>query len=133
MNDLHATFARPISIFRQAQKIIISTTPNHNFIWDSSPTNDIVSNVAVSGVFQARIAYNKLQNRNQFGADKGDQVNFKIFEGDVRIKLDPTGAAFLDGATRAEFDGGIFEITTSVRPHGLFVPNFYTYFLKKLN
>jgi hypothetical protein len=132
-NDLHATWARPISIFRQAQQVIIATNPAHNFIYDTSPTNDIVANIPVSGVFQARIAYNKQQTRNQFSTDKTEQVNLKMFEGDVRIKLDPTGAAFLEGASRVQFDGSTFEIINSQRPHGLFAPNFYTYFLKKLN
>jgi hypothetical protein len=69
-------------------------------------------------------------------ASKGeaaDQVLLKKEEGLVRIKVDATGAAFLFGTTRVEMDDDIFDMRTSKRPHGLFKPDFYTFFLKKVN
>jgi hypothetical protein len=70
-----------------------------------------------------------------FGIRKlgGDQVNLRKEEGQVRIKLDPTGASYLFDAKRVTFDGEVFTIGTSKRPHGLFTPHFYDFWLQKEN
>lgn len=134
---LHDTFARDIVVYKTAKQIVISTNPNHDFIWESSPTNDVVENIPVSGVFKARIKYANDQDRNQFNtvvAGKGsDQVNIELENGDVRIKLDATGAAFIKDATRVVFDNEVFNVETPARPHGIVRPQFYDFVLKRLN
>lgn len=137
-NLIHDTFSRPISIYRQAQTIVITSNPANNALFQNAPFNDQVQNVAVSGVFNARILYSKkedLQMFTPFGIRKlgGDQVNLQNEQGQVRIKLDPTGASYLFDAKRVEFDGDIFTIRTSKRPHGLFTPYFYDFILQKEN
>lgn len=139
LNAIHDTFARPLVIIRQAQQISVSENPTHNFIFDSGPdntNNTTTTNTPVTGVFNGRILYDKKQVLNFFGSARGnkeDAVVVKLTDGEVRIKLDPTGQAFIAGATRVSFDGTVFEIDTSPRPHGLFITQFYTYRLKRLN
>ena len=137
-NLIHDTFARPISIYRQGQNIIIATNAANNQFFQNAPFNDKVQTVAVSGIFNARVLYSKIEDLEMFtpfGIRKlgGDQVNLQHEQGQVRIKLDPTGASYLFDAKRVEFDGEIFTIRTSQRPHGLFVPNFYDFILQKEN
>lgn len=132
-NNLHATFARPITIFKTAQQVVISTNPAHNFLFQDAPMNDIVQNVIQSGVFPARILYGKREDLTQFAGANNQQPVIRLKEGEARIKLDPTGAAFLQGVDRVTFDNTIFDLTTSQRPHGLFDPNFYTFYLKKIS
>jgi hypothetical protein len=62
-----------------------------------------------------------------------DQIPARLELGMVRIKLDPAGASFISDAKRVQFDNDTFQIMTSKRPHGLFDPKWYTFFLKKLN
>ena len=135
--DLHETFGRPIYIFRQRDEVVISENPDHNFIWSEAPSNTETSYTVVSGLFKARILYGKEQKEQNFASPKAgntdDQNSSRLEMGEVRIKLDPTGAEFLTNAQRVSFDGEIFQIYTSERPHGLFAPKFYTFFLKKLN
>ena len=134
---LHNTLGRDIVMFKNGQQITIATSPEHNFIWEGSPTNDQVQIIPVSGVFKARIKYNTNQNRNQLNSavqGKGsDQVNVEIENGDVRLKLDSTGAAFIKDATRVVLDGDVFNIESPKRPHGLFQPQFFDFTLKRLN
>ena len=137
---IHDTFARPIFIFRQSENIIITTNPSNNSLFSNAPFNDQVQNVAVSGIFNARILYKDMEPLGEyepFGIRKlgGDQVNLRKEEGMVRIKLDPTGASYLFDAQRVQFDGTIFSIRTSKRPHGLFAnpPRFYDFYLQKEN
>lgn len=136
-SNLHDTFGRDITIFKNGQQITIATNPEHNFIWEGSPTNDVVRIIPVSGVFKARIRYSTNQVRNQLNTavqGKGaDQINVEIENGDVRLKLDATGAAFIKDATRVTLDGDVFNIESPKRPHGLFNPQFYDFTLKRLN
>ena len=134
---LHDTFARPIYIFKQRDETIITENPNHNFIWEQAPSNTETKSVIVSGMFTARILYGKEQKEQNFISPKvggaEDQIAARLDMGEVRIKLDATGAAFLGSATRVKFDDEVFQILTSKRPHGLFDPKWYTFFLKKIN
>jgi len=132
--DLHATFARPIAIFKTAKETVISTNPAHNFLFEGAPTNDIVQDVQQSGVFQARILYGKKQeDLLPFAAMRQAQPAIQIEEGEARIKLDATGAAFMADVERVTFDGNIFRVVTAPRPHGLFDPKFRDFYLKRLN
>ncbi len=135
--NIHDTFARPIAMYKNAQQVVISTNPDNNAFFPGAPFNDTIQNVVQSGVFQARIKYMTREDLQFFetsAAGKGsDQNTLKIEAGMVRIKLDPTGSAYLADATRVRFDNDNFEIVTSKRPHGLFTPQFDTYFLKKIN
>lgn len=135
---IHDTYARPISIYRQSENIIISTSVSNNSLFTSAPFNDTVQTVAVSGIFNARVLYNKQEALGMFepfGIRKlgGDQVNIQKEEGMVRIKLDPTGASYLFDAKRVTFDGEVFTIRATKRPHGLFTPHFYDFWLQKEN
>lgn len=135
--NLHKTFARPITIWKSAQQIVITTNPANNYLFESAPFNDTTNIIQVSGVFQARILYNKNEELKNFTTtnrnEASDQINILRQAGDVRIRVDVTGANYLFDAKRVTFDGEIFNVTTSQRPHGLFNPNFYDFFLTKLN
>ena len=136
-NDIHDTWGRPITMFRQNEQIVIAESLDNNYIWDTAPNNTTTQTVILSGVFNARVLYGKDQKLEPFKSislnRSEDQILTSVEAGDVRLKLDPTGAAFINSAKRATLDGFIFEITTSPRPHGLFTPQFFTYYLKKIN
>jgi hypothetical protein len=136
-NNIHATFARPIAIYKTAKQIVINPNPDNNIFFQNAPFNSEVETIQQSGIFQARIKYGTRENLTPFNSIQyrgaSEQNMIRLEEGEVRLKLDPTGAAFLAGAKRVTFDGTIFDVVTSKRPHGLFDPNFETFYLKKLN
>lgn len=136
-NNLHATFARPITIWKTAEQVIISTSADTNYMFAGAPGNSETLIIQQSGVFQARILYGKKQTMDMFNStqwrNSADQNNLWMQEGEARIRLDPTGATFLVGSKNVTMDGTIFEIVTSKRPHGLFNPNFFDFFIKKVN
>lgn len=130
---MHDTFARPIVAFKSATHVTVSTNPNYNPFFNGAPANDVENVYIQSGVFNARIKYNAEQELNLVIGGATDQVNLNKADGVVRIKVDVTGAAYFQDVERAEFDGDLFELFTDKRPHGLFTPDFFTFFLKKLN
>lgn len=136
-NDIQATFGRPIVIFKTAVETVIYSNPNHNFLFDGDvPFNTETEKIVQSGIFLARIKYGSRENLTPFNSvvtnKTEDQNIIRLKEGEVRIKLDPTGSAFLNGCERVTFDGTIFNVETDKRPHGLFEPNFDTFYLKKI-
>jgi len=137
-NNLHATYSRPIVIWKTAQQTIISTNPDTNYMFAGAPGNSETLVVQQSGVFDARILYGKKQDMSIFNTvqwrNSAEQNNLWLQEGEVRLKLDPTGAAFIAGAKSVTFDGTLFEVVTSKRPHSLIgTPNFFDFFLRKEN
>ncbi len=134
--QLHDTFSRPIAMYKKEQEVVINSNPNNNIFFPDSPQSDQVQNIIVSGMFNARIKYLTKEDLQFFAKAPGsseDQITIKLEAGMVRLKLDVTGSQYLFDAKRVVFDEDIFEPVTSKRPHGLFVPDFYTFFLKKIN
>jgi len=135
--NLHATFARPITIYKTAQETVLVENPDNNYLYAAAPFNTTTTKVVQSGVFGVRILYGKRETISPFASSNGTQGGasqniIRLSEGEVRFKLDPTGAAFIQGCERVTCDGTIFNLITDKRPHGLFNPKFETYYLKKV-
>jgi hypothetical protein len=130
-NDLHDTFARDIYIFKDAKNIVMSTNPNFNPIYNqNSSLTTTISKEVQSKVFKARIMYDTDRVEPYVSSPEIDsQLKLKIPDGSVRIKLEKDGYEYIKGAKRLEFDGRRFSIASDVRPHGLFEPTYYTFFL----
>lgn len=136
--NLHQTFGRNIVIYQTALETVISTNASNNFLFDNAPFNSTQQAIIQSGVFLARILYGKKENLTPFGTvqrnNASDQNMIRLEEGEVRVRLDATGAAMLSSCERVTFDGTIFEVETSQRPHLLVgeAPNFFDFYLKKI-
>jgi hypothetical protein len=131
--NLHDTFGRDIIVYKEAQKVIISTDPNYNYLYNTAgaQTNS-VENVPVKKVFKARIRYDTDRSLEYFG-DTDAQV--KVSKPDansmVRIKLKIEDYQYIKDAKRIELDGRMFHVESDPRAHGLFDEvQFYTLFLR---
>lgn len=133
--DLHDTFARPIYYFKEAKKVVLSTTPTFNSIYQQqSAPQKTVTKVVQSGSFNARIQYDTDKSEGSLNDDKIDsQLKIRMPDGYVRIKVDEQGYSHLKNTKRLEFDGRRFSVESDVRPHGLFTPNYYTFYLLPTN
>ena len=130
MQDMHDTFARSIFAYKESQKVIVSTDPNFNYLYNNVKG---VSQIVRKSQFKsllARVLYMDKQTEVNFDADVSSQIKVSHDIGEVRIKLDADGYAYFKDAKRVEIDGRLFFKVTDVRPHGLFRPKFYTYYLR---
>lgn len=130
MQDMHDTFARSIFAYKESQKVIVSTDPNFNYLYNNVKG---VSKIVRKSQFKsllARVLYMDKQTEVNFDADVSSQIKVSHDIGEVRIKLDADGYAYFKDAKRVEIDGRLFFKVTDVRPHGLFRPKFYTYYLR---
>jgi len=134
--DLHDTFGRDIVVYKEAQKVIISTDPNYNHLYNSGgATTPSVKNVPVRKVFKARIKYDNDRTLENFGeADAQVKVSRVDSRSLVRIKLKVEDFEYIKDSKRIEFDGRMFHIASDPRAHGLFdVVQFYTLFLRPID
>ena len=133
--DLHDTFGRDIVVYKEAQKVIISTDPSYNYLYNTaSSANKTIENAPVKKVFKARIRYDTDRSLEYFG-DTDAQV--KVSQPDanslVRIKLKVEDYSYIREAKRVELDGRMFHVESDPRAHGLFdVIQFYTLYLRPI-
>ena len=133
-NDIHDTFARPIYYFKEAKTVVLNTSPSYNPIYgqttNQSPQQRTIKNVVQSGQFSARITYDTDRAESYVTSPEIDsQLKLRLPDGYVRIKVDASGNDIIQKTKRVDFDGRRFSVESDVRPHGLFKPTYYTFFL----
>lgn len=131
MQDIHDTFSRPIYYFKEAKTVVLSTQPSYNPIYQqNSVTQQTFKRITQSGSFNARIQYDTDKSTDQFSSYQvNSQLKLKLPDGYVRIKVDYCGYEQLKSTKRLDFDGRRFSVESDVRPHGLFRPQHFTFYL----
>jgi len=133
--DLHDTFGREIVVYKEAKKVIISTDPSYNHLYNSAgQTTPSVKNVPERKVFKARIRYDTDRTLENFGETDAQIKTTRVDPSSlVRIKLLKEDFNYIKDAKRIELDGRMFHIASDARAHGLFdVVQFFTIFLRPL-
>ena len=137
MTDLHDTFSRDIFIYQTAQKIVISTNPNHNFLYASGPNQTEVQTTVVKGSYRARIWYPNEEELSNLvrsgGSQNSDQVNVEVKDYKVILVVDLTVKNILKSAEKVTFDDTVYQVVSDPRPHGVIGVQFYNIYLKGLN
>jgi len=128
MQDMHDTFARTIYAYKEAQKVIVSTDPNFNYLYNNVKGVSQIVRKTQFEALSARILYVDKNMEEMYNVDSQIKVERDI--GEVRIKLNAEGYAYFKDAKRVEIDGRLFFKVTNVKKHGLFRPKFFTYYLR---
>lgn len=133
------TFARPLTLYLEAQTVTISTDPNWSRFGQSD--QQLLDPAVVPQVYTVTgcVMYGEKQpfgyTTPYGGGAVGDGTQLKIRDADgtVRIKFDASGYALMQGAKRVVLDGFTFDIDTTPRPHGVIgAPDRWTYVLDKV-
>jgi hypothetical protein len=137
MKDLHDTYARDIVIYKTAQKTIVSTNVQHNFLYDSGPYQTETEDVVVSGTYQARIHYPSELKIQQFlragGSKNEDQLQLKRKDYKVKLVVEEDVKNILINCERIEFDGVVYMSEYDPYPHGVIGVQFWNFYLQALN
>ena len=134
MDDLHDTFARNVTVYKDA--VITVSTPNqsYNTIYGNAGATTPITYTPQSSTVSARILYGKNYPEDYF-ADSQSNSQLKIFlpEGKVRMILKAADYSTVSQAKRIEFDSQRFAIDSDFRAHGVFGAQFYTIYLKSVS
>ncbi len=134
--DIHDTFARDITIYKNKKEIFVATNPvfesSYNALYQKlkNPQSTSERNVVTKLVVQARVQYRPVQEESDEGGI-GAQVNVQWGSGELRLKLDETGYKAFKFATKIEIDGVIWRIVTDASRSGLFTPQYYVLYLER--
>ena len=132
IDDIHDTFARPIVVYKEAEKVVIATSNTFNpYYANNGAAAKTITNVPQSQTFQARIYYWRDFQDEKFNKyDLDNQAKIQLDKGTVRLKVNEACYVYIKDAKRIEFDGSRFLIDSSFRKHGLFGVQYYTLYLK---
>ena len=123
-DDLHDTFGRNLVAFKEAQKTILSTNADYNFLYNNvrGDATKTIKNVTQYTTIKARILYEDKQRETLYDAEANAQIKVDRPVGNVRLKVDYEGYLYLKDSKRIELDGRTFVFDSDVRPFGLFSP-----------
>ena len=130
MQDMHDTFARSIFVYKESLKVIISSDPNFNYLYNNVKGVKQTIRKSQFKQIKARISYMDKQTEINLDAEVDSQIKVSQSIGEVRIKIDKEGHDYFKDAKRVEIDGRLFFTVTDVKKHGLFGTNFFTYYLR---
>jgi hypothetical protein len=133
--DLHDTFSREITVYKNAKRIAIASSASFNAIYGNSGATNTSEYQTVSATFSARIYYLKMDEEFFFNssADSDSQNKITIPNGSVKIVVDPQGYLFIKEARKVEFDGISFSIRSNGNPFGLFGNQYYEFMLTPID
>lgn len=129
-----STFFRPLVIYQEAEKTVIVSDPKWNPIdaWNQNDTS--VQNTPVLSTVSGRIFWDKQQEwkyLKPYAGQGTDQAQIKVKDQvtrSCRVKVDQSGYNLLVTAKKVEVDGVMLDPESQPRPHGLFAPDFWTFY-----
>ena len=134
MNDLHDTFARDVSVYKDAVITVSTPSQSYNTIYGNAGATTPISYTPQSSTVSARVLYGRDYSTDFFASSQSDS-QLKIFlpEGQVRMIFKAADYSTVSQAKRIEFDSQKFAINSDFRAHGVFGVKFYTIFLKSVS
>tara|TARA_R100000664_G_scaffold32811_1_gene48400 strand:- start:4347 stop:4814 length:468 start_codon:yes stop_codon:yes gene_type:complete len=133
-DTLHTTFAQTITVYKNAKKTLIASTPKWNSLYGRTNTgsNSSVEYTTISETFSARVYYKQMDKELMSSggdAQAGSQNKVVLPDGSVAIVVKEAGYNYIREARRVEFDGRFFAITSDGKPSGLIDNQFFTFVL----
>tara|TARA_R100000808_G_C2151783_1_gene160943 strand:+ start:1019 stop:1465 length:447 start_codon:yes stop_codon:yes gene_type:complete len=129
-NDMHDTFARPVTVFQKENQIFVATNGTYNALYARIANENTTKTKVTQTTVQARIRYQQEQKEIDIPGTRA-QVNVPLGEGVVRVKIDETGYNLFKKASNIEVDGEAFRIVSDASKIGPFVVKFYTLYLRR--
>ena len=124
-NNLHDTFARSVTVWKTPERVVVSSDPNYNFLYNEQESIE-VEYIPVSGKFDCRIQWQD-PSKMMGWPEIREEVRGNI----CRIKAKKDFVDFISDAEKIEIDGRPVQSLGTNRPHGLFNIDFYTLYFRE--
>ena len=137
LDEVFWTFARPFTVYVDAQVANISTSPTYSRFGQHDQNAAIDGdNPAVTPqptTITGCILYGGNQQWTDFSVGPNGQLKLKDTEGQVRIKVEQQGYDIIQGCKLVNIDGFSFQFKSNPRPHGLLgAPTRWTFHLERV-
>jgi hypothetical protein len=105
IDDVHETFAREITVFKEASQIVIITDPNYNPLYNTAGQTTSYVNTPVYKTFKVRIFYNDDVSKKYWNeSGLASQIKLEVVVGSVRIKMRAEDYDYIKDARRFDLD-----------------------------
>lgn len=125
---LHDTFKRTVTAYKTAKIVQIATDETYNALY-STGTTEIIDYETVSSTFEARIIYEKMDQKTMGDEAYFQQLKINMTHGWIRIIVDSDGYDFIKEGRRVEVDGKTYSIKSDGLAHGFWEPQYYEFLL----
>lgn len=128
-DSIHQTFQRPITIYKDGERISLSSNSQYNAFYKTQSSNTEFSEVSLETT--ARIRYVKSDEelfKFSDGTAGGVQNKVALPAGSVKIKVNREGYEFIKDAKRIELDGNRYAIVSNARQIAMFGPDYSPYY-----
>ena len=92
------TFARSIFVYKESLKVIISSDPNFNYLYNNVKGVKQTIRKSQFKQIKARISYMDKQTEINLDAEVDSQIKVSQAIGEVRIKIDKEGQDYIKDA-----------------------------------
>lgn len=141
ISDIFWTFARPFSLYLDAQTAVVSTSLTYSRFGQHDQNTPVdADNPAVTPTVYTVtgcITYGNRQPWLDFSPDGSkavQQLKLKESDGIVRIKVEEQGYNLFKQAKLVELDGFMFQLNSNARPHGVVgEPDRWSFTLEKVD
>ena len=134
IRDVHDTFARSITVYKNKKEVYVATNPvfnsSYNALYQKLKNAPTTRQEVSKYTVLARVQYRPVQDESNEGGI-GAQVNVQWGTGELRLKLTDQAYTDFKFATKIEIDGVIWRIVTDASRAGLFTPQYYVLYLER--
>lgn len=131
LNNVFLTFVRPLTIWKTADIVIVSSDPNNiNFIYGNDQAGIVTQTIPVSGTFDGSISWGEPNAYNQ------NEIRPNINGSLCQVDLLRDGYDFISGYNQIVVDGVSCSINPEnpyPRQHGLFDTRYFCVYLRRNN
>jgi hypothetical protein len=124
-NDLHDTFARPVIAWKTPERVVVSSDPSYNFLYNDQESIE-VTYIPISGKFDCRIQWQDPSKMMGW-----PEIREEVRGNFCRIKAKKDFVDFISDVEKIQIDGRLVQGIGTNKPHGLFNIDFYTLFFKE--
>lgn len=129
-DSIHLTFARPITIYKDGERVSLSSNSQYNAFYRQQSSNTEFTEISLETT--ARIRYVKADEElfafKDGSSASGNQNKVALPAGSVKIKVNKEAHEFIKDARRVELDGQRFSIVSNARQIAMFGPDYSPYF-----
>lgn len=133
MTDMHDTFARDITVFKEGVQASVYTASNYSHVYN----RPLASNTTITPIqktVSARIYYYpRYQDKAVVPSSTEDALKLVSASAEVRIKVPLAEYEFMKDVERIILDGFPFSVGSTPMPHGLFGVGFHTFILRRVS
>lgn len=126
-DDMHDTFSRDITIYKEGEAVLIGIDDDYNYLYDRRKDSKAQTPALQKYTTKARIKYFGEQEKDGAGKD----IGLRMAYGEIRLKIDSAAYDLIRSAAKIEVDGQLYRLRSDAARTGPFSAQYYVVYLQR--